>query len=31
VAKCEYLNPGGSVKDRIGRRMVMDAEIAGRI
>lgn len=25
LAKCEYLNPGGSVKDRIGRRMVLDA------
>lgn len=31
LAKCEYLNPGGSVKDRIGRRMVVDAEIEGRI
>jgi cysteine synthase len=31
VAKCEYLNPGGSVKDRIGRRMVLDAELSGRI
>jgi cysteine synthase len=29
--KCEYLNPGGSVKDRIGRRMVVDAELEGRI
>ena len=29
--KCEYLNPGGSVKDRIGVRMVMDAEAKGRI
>ena len=31
VAKCEFLNPGGSVKDRIGRRMVIDAELEGRI
>lgn len=30
-AKCEFLNPGGSVKDRIGYQMVMDAENAGRI
>jgi cystathionine beta-synthase len=28
-AKCEYLNPGGSVKDRIGYRMVLDAEHYG--
>ena len=31
MAKCEYLNPGGSVKDRIGRRMVIDGEIEGRL
>ncbi|XP_046971385.1 cystathionine beta-synthase-like [Vanessa cardui] len=28
-AKCEYLNPGGSVKDRIAYRMVLDAEQRG--
>ncbi|XP_067640975.1 cystathionine beta-synthase-like [Eurosta solidaginis] len=28
-AKCEFLNPGGSVKDRIGYRMVQDAEQKG--
>jgi cystathionine beta-synthase len=30
-AKCEFLNPGGSVKDRIGYQMVADAEREGRI
>lgn len=30
-AKCEFLNPGGSLKDRIGVRMVIEAEKAGRI
>ena len=25
-AKCEYLNPGGSIKDRIAKRMIEDAE-----
>src|SRR3954470_9780137 len=30
-AKCEFLNPGGSVKDRIGHQMVADAEAQGRI
>lgn len=31
IAKCEFLNPGGSVKDRIGRQMVLEAEAKGRI
>lgn len=29
--KCEFLNPGGSVKDRIGYAMVEEAEKSGRI
>ncbi|MBT3222912.1 MAG: pyridoxal-phosphate dependent enzyme, partial [Proteobacteria bacterium] len=29
--KCEFLNPGGSLKDRIGVRMVVEAEKSGRI
>lgn len=31
LAKCEFFNAGGSVKDRIGKRMVVDAENSGRI
>ena len=30
-AKCEFFNPGGSIKDRIGYAMVTNAERAGRI
>ena len=30
-AKCEFFNPGGSVKDRIGWNMVNEAELSGRI
>lgn len=29
IAKLEYLNPGGSVKDRVARQMLDDAEDAG--
>jgi cysteine synthase len=31
LVKCEYFNAGGSVKDRIGRQMLLDAEAAGTI
>jgi cystathionine beta-synthase len=31
LGKCEFMNPGGSVKDRIGVRMLEDAEREGRI
>ena len=30
-AKCEFLSPGGSLKDRIGVRMIEEAEKEGRI
>ena len=30
-AKCEFMNPGGSAKDRIGYKMVFDAQEMGRI
>ncbi|MBA2711212.1 MAG: pyridoxal-phosphate dependent enzyme [Tatlockia sp.] len=30
-AKCEFFNPGGSVKDRIGYEMVKNAQLQGRI
>jgi len=29
--KCEFMNPGGSCKDRIGVRMLLEAEKSGRI
>ncbi len=31
LAKCEHLNPGGSVKDRIALAIVADAEARGRL
>ncbi|XP_002163391.2 cystathionine beta-synthase-like protein isoform X1 [Hydra vulgaris] len=31
LAKCEFFNAGGSLKDRIGYRMVLDAEREGKI
>eukprot|EP00698_Gefionella_okellyi_P016976 TRINITY_DN4919_c0_g1_i1.p1 TRINITY_DN4919_c0_g1~~TRINITY_DN4919_c0_g1_i1.p1 ORF type:complete len:400 (-),score=87.19 TRINITY_DN4919_c0_g1_i1:32-1153(-) len=31
LAKCEWFNSGGSVKDRIGKRMLEEAEAQGRI
>lgn len=31
LVKCEYFNPGGSIKDRIAVRMIADAEKAGRL
>jgi cystathionine beta-synthase len=31
LAKCEYLSAGGSIKDRIGKRMLIEAQKKGRI
>ena len=31
VAKCEFFNAGGSVKDRIGLRMIEEAEREGKL
>jgi cystathionine beta-synthase len=31
VAKCEFFNAGGSVKDRIAYRMIEEAERSGRL
>jgi cysteine synthase len=30
-AKCEFFNAGGSVKDRIAKQMILDAEKEGKI
>src|SRR5215472_16550240 len=30
-AKAEFLNPGGSVKDRAGRAMILDGERTGKL
>jgi len=31
LAKCEFLNPGGSMKDRAALRIVREAEADGRL
>lgn len=31
LVKCEFLNPGGSIKDRIGKNMLIKAERDGKI
>ena len=31
LAKLEYFNPAGSVKDRIAKKMIDDAEAAGQL
>ena len=31
LVKCEFLNPGGSLKDRIALRMIEEAEASGKI
>src|SRR5688500_19762494 len=31
LAKCEFLNPGGSMKDRAALRIIRDAESSGRL
>lgn len=31
LLKCEFLNPGGSVKDRIGKNMILKGEADGRL
>lgn len=31
MVKCEFFNPGGSIKDRIAVRMIEEAERSGKI
>lgn len=31
LAKCEFLNPGGSIKDRVAKQLFQDAEESGRM
>jgi len=31
LAKCEHMNPGGSIKDRIAKAIVEDAEARGQL
>ena len=31
LGKAEFMNPGGSVKDRAGRQMILEAEIRGEL
>ena len=31
LGKCEFLNPGGSAKDRVARQMIIDAEQSGSL
>lgn len=31
LVKCEFMNPGGSFKDRVGKRIIEDLETSGRL